>query len=127
MSITNFNKSTFIFQAGEDFEYRKLEELFNENGKDRKYRVRGLYINTKSQFGDSPVAITDNEYVNLPKHLLNSVKEIIERDDLVDDINNLKVGFEIYQYMQPKYNRICYSIRWVELEPETVETDILPF
>ena len=118
MSITRFNKGVvkFTFKAGEDFKYRTLKELYKENGQDKVYKVKGLYINTKSKFGNAPVAVTDELYVNLPKHLLETIEDIRKDEKLVEDINNDLVGFTIYEYHNEDYNNKGYSINWVELE-----------
>ena len=117
MSITKFNKKavSFDFKAGEDFKYKSLKDLYVENGEDKIYKVNALYINTSGIYGEQPLAITDEEFVNLPKHLLGTVEEIRNNEELVNDINNGKVGFEIYEYNSKTYNRIAYSINWLEL------------
>lgn len=117
MSITKFNKKavSFNFKAGEDFIYKSLKDLYLENGKDKIYKVNALYINTSGIYGEQPLAITDDEFVNLPTHLLGTVEEIREDENLVNDINNGKVGFEIYEYNSKRYNRKAYSINWLEL------------
>ena len=116
MSITKFNNDNvrFDFEPSKDFEYKTLEELFKANGKNKVYLVKGVFINTKSVFGDSAVAVGEEYYINLPSHLISTVREIREDTKIVDDINNDKVGFIIYNYQQKKYNKSCYSINWVE-------------
>ena len=118
MSITKFNNGNvrFDFEPSKDFEYKKLEELFKANGKDKVYLVKGVFINTKSRYGDSAVAVGEEYYINLPQHLVSTVREIIEDNKIVDDINNDKVGFTIYSYQQEKYDITCYSINWVDMK-----------
>ena len=117
MSITKFNKKVakFDFKAGKDFEYKSLKELYSEYGKGTIYQVKALYINTSGIYGEQPLIVTDKEYVNIPTHLLETVKEIREDEDIVSDINNGNVGFEIYEYDSNRNNRKGYSINWVEL------------
>ena len=117
MTISKFNVSVpkFNFKAGDDFEYKSLKDLFLTNGGKEIYRIRALYINTKSVYGESPVAVCDNFYVNLPNHLLNVVKEIQADEKLVEDINNGISGFTIYEYHPKAYNRTCYSVNWIDL------------
>ena len=117
MSITKFNKKAvkFDFEPGKDFEYKSLKTLYSEYGKGVIYKVNALYINTSGMYGEQPLIVTDKEYVNLPTHLLETVKEIRDDEDMVNDINNGKVGFEIYEYDSNKNNRKGYSINWVEL------------
>lgn len=117
MSITRFNNENvkFDFEPSKNFEYKTLVELYKANKKDKVYEVKGLFINTKSKFGDSPVAVTEKFYVNLPSHMTNTVREIREDVGLIADINNGKIGFTIYEYEQKKYKKTCYSINWVDI------------
>ena len=117
MNILDFNKGVarFEFDGGKDFDYVKLEDLYIENGKNEVYRVNALYIND-SKFGEQPLAVTDTHNVNLPMHLLEDVKQIRNIEKIVDDINNGKVGFKIYQYANTKYNSVGYSMNWVEID-----------
>lgn len=117
MSVTRFNSDVakFVFEPAEDFEFKTLGELYKENGKDAVYTVRGAYINTKGMYGENPVIVCDDCYVSLPKHLTQTVKEIRADKQLVDDVNNGKVGFEIYEYVQKTYKKTCYSINWLDI------------
>lgn len=117
MSISRFNNEVvkFKFEPSKDFTFRKLEELYKENGKDEVYTVKGMFINTKSKYGNYPIVVCSEYYVLLPKHLVDVVKEIRQDKQLVKDINGDKVGFEIYEYVQPKYKRKCYSINWLDI------------
>ena len=102
MSISRFNNEVvkFEFEPSKDFTFRTLEELYKVNGKDEVYTVKGLFINTKGMYGDNPVIVCSEYYVSLPNHLVDAVEEIRRDKQLVDDINNDKVGFEIYEYVQ---------------------------
>ena len=99
-----------------NFEFESLVDLYNNNGADKVYSLRGLYINTKSQFGDSPVAATDKFFVDFPKHMLDVVKEILNDEEAVAFINEKGVGFQIYPYIQKKYKKQCYGINFVDLK-----------
>lgn len=118
MSITKFNNEVvkFDFEPSKNFEFKTLEELFQNGGVETVHLVKGMFINTKSRFGDSPILVGEESFINLPSHLLDIVREIRQDEKLVQDINDNKVGFTIYSYVQEKYNRTCYSINWVELD-----------
>ncbi len=131
MTITNFNETIayFTYDKEKKREYVKLEDLFNEHGKDKVYTVLGLYIN-EGKFGEQGSAVLDDVQVNLPKHLVPVIKEIRSNEKLVDDINAGKVGFEIYAYVPRNYNITAYSIRWVDIETEDfteVDGENIPF
>ena len=111
---TKFNKgSKFTFKTADDPQYVSLEVLYNEDP-EQIHDVKALYINTKSRFGDAPcVAIDPVIIVNLPSHLLETVKEMINNDECVDAINNNEVKFKIYSYKDKTFNKTCYSVEWL--------------
>lgn len=132
MSITRFNESIayFTYDKEKSRPYTNLETLYKKHGKDKVYKVLGLYIN-EGKFGEQGSAVLEDEQVNLPKHLNNVVKEIRSDEKLISDINAGLVGFSIYEYIPKNYNNIkAYSIRWVDIEPEDfteVDIDDVPF
>ena len=111
---TKFNKGNkFTFKPVDDAQYVSLEDLYNKNP-DQIHDVKALYINTKSKFGDAPcVAIDPVIIVNLPKHLLETVKEMINDNECVDAINNNEVKFKIYSYKDKTFNKTCYGVEWL--------------
>jgi len=131
MSITRFNESIayFTYDKEKSRPYTNLETLYKEHGKDKVYKVLGLYIN-EGKFGEQGSAVLEDVQVNLPKHLNNVVKEIRSDEKLISDINAGLVGFSIYEYIPKNYNIKAYSIRWVDIEPEDftqVDIDEIPF
>lgn len=131
MSITRFNTNEvyFTYDREKSRPYTNLETLYKEYGKDKVYKVLGLYIN-EGKFGEQGSAVLEDVQVNLPKHLVPVIKEIRADEELVSDINDGKVGFKIYQYISKRYNVKAYSIRWVDIEPvdfTEVDTDDMPF
>lgn len=120
MSILNkYNQgNTFNFQTPTDFEFKTLKELYKENGtkEENTLPLKSLFINTKSKFGDSPVAVTNKELVNLPGHLLENVRGMISDDEVVELVNKDHVGIEIYEYESAKWGT-NYSVRFVEQLP----------
>ena len=111
---TKFNKgSKFNFKTVDDPQHVSLEVLYNKNP-DQIHDVKALYINTKSRFGDAPcVAIDPVIIVNLPNHLLDTVKEMINDDECVAAINNNEVKFKIYSYKDRTFNKTCYGVEWL--------------
>lgn len=102
-------------------EYYTLEQLFKMNGEDTEflYEIKAVYENKHSSFGQSAVLVIDlngeNVYVNIPSHLALEAISMLSDNETIDDINNGKAGFKIYSYNAKKFNKICYSIRWVDL------------
>lgn len=117
-SASKFNKGNnrFDFKTPVDFNYTTLDVLYSENSDKFVYPVKALYLNKKSMYGAHPVIVTDKELVDIPKHLTDTVKEMIADDECVDAINKGKVGFTIYQYIDSKYKKTCYSVTWVDMK-----------
>lgn len=104
----------FAFEMTGEPVFKKLSELYSENGKDFMYTVRSIYINKKGKYGDSPVIVSDNFSVSLPTHLLGTVQDLLSQDIFYDMVNRGKVWFTIYEFESPTYNTKGYSINWVE-------------
>lgn len=103
----------FDYEMTDKHEYKKLEELFKEN-KEGFYIVRMFYTNKKSKFGENEVVVTDDYIINLPKHLTETVEQIIKDENYLKLIGECKFGFNIYEY---KYNegkkvKKAYSVNW---------------
>ena len=112
---TKFNKSEnkFTFRQGENVNYLSLEDLYNMS-ENKIYPVKALYINKKSMYGDAPcIVINEDTTVNLPKHLLDTVIDMINDEECVNAINNYEVKFKIYSYNDKAFNRTCYSVEWL--------------
>lgn len=118
MGFEKFNRgSGFNVGSTEGYEYRKLEEVYQELGSEIKIPIRALYVND-GKYGESAVAVTDGYFINLPKHVVSDVKEIINDSELVNTINEGRVFITIHEYFSSKYNTTGYGITWVEEESE---------
>lgn len=113
LNKANGNKK-FDFTQFEGAKYTSLKDLYEENGSEKVYMLKALYINTKGKYGDSPVALINGYNVNLPNHLLDTINLFIDSLDMVEAINNNEVGFTIYKYTDNKYGKECYSVTWVD-------------
>lgn len=118
-----FNKArVFNVELTGDEDYTNLETLFHDNGEDAAYRLRALYIGTKSLYDpETPLALIDELYVNLPQHQLGEVKAILADPAAIRAINDGTAGFKIVKYHQAKFNRDCYKAEWCSVEPEDVD------
>lgn len=103
--MTNINKiikkhqnvvANFEFPEKER-EFKKLEELHNEQPKAR-YTILAVFINTKGKFGDQGIFVTKDFQVNLPPHLLDLSQDLRQDEEVIEAINNRELAFEIYQY-----------------------------
>ena len=118
MSFAARHSKGAVFQCEtEGFTYKSLEELFKLFGDQMVYPIQGIYINHKSQFGDAPVAICEEYFVNLPAHMLEEALEILKTQEDIDDIKAGRVGFTIYQYDKEvgKKTKTCYGVKWCDI------------
>ena len=116
MGITKFNKSELVFKDNERFnDFKTLEELFTEHGKDTEYIVKGLY-SYESSYGQGCFIKSDGFNISLPTHLLDTINEVRTDNESIDQINDGKVFITIYSYTLPdKYpNKVFYSINFNE-------------
>ena len=97
--------------------YMNLGDLFEQFGEDHVYHLKGLFINPKGKFGSEPVAILENCLVNLPRHIVEAVQEMLDDDEVIKAIRADKVGFKIYSYTN-KYSKgkgkFC-GVEWLDL------------
>lgn len=118
MSFANkYNKGNIIFDIDiTDFQFIKLEDVFSKFDK-KPIKVDGLYINTKSDYGDHPVAINvDNGLlIDLPEHMTDTVNEILKDGESISLIKKGVVGLRAQKYISKKYKKTCYSAEWVDL------------
>lgn len=98
----------------EGFEYMTREKLYKE-APDNIYTLRGIYINKKGKFGDHPVAITDNCFIDFPDYMTEEVQEIFKSEEDIADIKAGKVGFTIQEFTDKNFGKLCYGISWEDL------------
>ena len=116
-----FNKGgalQFTNRLPENAPYMKLKQL--EAG--RVYKINGLYISTKGNYGETPIACLDDMGVYLPKHLLDTVNEMRKDEECVAAINAGRVGIKPYIYKSKK-GEDCFSVNWVDIKDDTPDDD----
>lgn len=117
MNITKFNKAELLFNDNEHYkEFKTLEQLFKENGKDWTYLVKGVYT-YRSAYGDGCFIKSDGFNISLPSHMVETVLNIREDEESVKEINEGKVGVNIYSYALPdRYpDKEFYGVNFIEL------------
>ena len=107
--------------------YFKLEDLAAQYAPDKRYIIDCMFINTKSQYGDAPVVgvaeVKEPYMVNLPKHLLNEVRDMISDVEAIEAIQLGRAGFTIRIYNPKGSNRNCYTVDWCDI----IQPGDLPF
>lgn len=104
----------------ENFEYFKLADLYEMNGDDELYTLKGLFVNRNKpekqlkEFGASPVGILEDKLINLPNHMLEEVEGILKDEEDIESIMNGEAVFKIREY--ESHSKTCYGIDWQEVE-----------
>lgn len=113
--LSKYNKGNkFDFKSPKESEWVKLADLVKQDGTGAIYPLKALYINTKGEYGDEPILVTDKFLVNAPSHLVGTVRDMINDDDVVKYINDDHVSFTIYKYEGKR--GVGYSVRWIDNE-----------
>ena len=117
MSFANkHNKGAIEWNVNtEGFSFVTREECYKA-GPDNVHKLFGLYINTKGKFGDHPVAICENAFIDFPDYMTEDIKAILQDPEDVAAIKAGKVGFKIEEFQDKKFKKTCYGIKWVDLE-----------
>ena len=116
--MDKYNKGGVRFNVDiEGFTFCQLKDLYSRLQKDEVVKIDGIYINTKGRFDAHPVAIvsTLSLLVDLPPHLTEDVKEMLQDDECVEAIRSGHVGFTIREYEQSTYKKTCYGIHWEDI------------
>lgn len=112
MSVAKYNKGLLFNVETKGFKFYKLKDIYQNDSV--KYYIKGLVI-FNTQYGDSANAILEDKFVNLPNHMVMTVREMLNDDELIQNIKADKVGFTIRQYEDVKHGAgKCYGITWFE-------------
>lgn len=110
--IGKYKKISFEYDRDIKRTYTNLGELY-EQDKNAKHLVEAIFINKQSKFGDSPIIVSNDKYINLPQHLTNICIDMLNDTELVKVINAKKLCFTIYKYSGR--NGEGYSVEWGEM------------
>ena len=93
----------------EGFEFKKISEFPLET----EMIVRGALISKGGKYGDSASVILDNCFMNIPKHLVDDVKDLLSNEDAIAQVEAGKLACSIYEY-QDSNDKTQRSIRWID-------------
>lgn len=111
--MSRFNHINIFDVDTKSFKWVNLETLFNTDP-DKTYTLLGLFTKG-SKFGKEPDAIIQGYKVNLPRHLLDTVEDMLDDNQVIEAIKAGKVGFKVYSYHSNTYNKDAYSVTWLDL------------
>ena len=111
--MSRFNHTNIFDVDTKNFKWVNLETLFNTDP-DKTYTLLGLFTKG-SKFGKEPDAIIQGFKVNLPRHLLDTVEDMLDDNQVIEAIKAGKVGFKVYSYHSNTYNKDAYSVTWLDL------------
>ena len=109
----NTAKAQFTFEPNENTPFIKPSELVQTNGIDTVYTLKGCYLNKKGLYGNEPVLITEDCFINAPAHIAEVVEQVVKDENSIKLVNLNKVGFQFYEY-ENKYGQ-QFGIEWVDL------------
>ena len=112
--MQRFNHNNIFDVETSGFKWVDLKTLYDTDP-EKQYKVLGLFTNNSGKFGTEPVAIVDGFLVNLPRHLLVPVQQMLDSDEIIQYIKDGHCGFKIYQYHSSRYNKDAFSIEWLDI------------
>lgn len=125
---TSYNKGSKFTTDISNLSFIKLEDAFKMaedakavSGYIKPFILTGMFINNKSKFGPRPFVSTPDFLVDLPSHMLDTVKEMLADEAVVDEINHGLVGFVVRTYFSNTYKKDCYSIKFVDLPTNIIK------
>ena len=115
LSVAKFNNNNVFGIDTTNYKYVDLNTLYDTDPT-AQHKVLGFFVNSKGRFGAEPNAILENNLIaNLPRHLLDTVNQMLDDNRYIEYIKEGHVGFTIYQYHTNKYNKDAYSVTWLDL------------
>lgn len=113
--ITKTFNANYVFDINFEKDFVSLKELRDSYEDDRTHLIHGIGINGKSKYGAHPFLETNNYLVDLPKHMLDTCKQILDDPEMVEEIKEGIVGFKIRTYIDNNFGKECCTIEFVDI------------
>lgn len=114
----NTGKRRFTYTVPEEYKgvYYSLKELFERDGENTKYKIRGFYISNSSEYGKAPVVVLTKGFVNIPKHKTEVFEEMLKDSEIIDLVNEGQAYFKIvtYTYKRNGKNNTGYTVDFID-------------
>lgn len=91
------------------FEFKKISEF----PLDTEIIVRGALISKGGKYGDSASLILDDCFMNIPKHLVDDVRELLADAEAIEQVESGLLAVSIYEY-EDANGAIQRSINWID-------------
>lgn len=115
MSIANkYNKPWFSFTGSDDFEYKKMIELYNKNP-NKLYKLKAFFINPKNKFGLTATIVTETEFINCNECTAETLSDMADNSEVIDACNNDKLGFKLIKKHSNKFNTDFCVVEFIDL------------
>lgn len=108
-----YNRKDVFNIDTKEYPFVKLSELYKKDGAEMVHPFNGCFI-VSTKLGESAVAIDAirKQLVNLPLHMVDIIREIINDTEAVDMIKSGGVGYQIREY--ESHGKKCYTIDFVD-------------
>lgn len=115
MLIANkYNKPQFLFTGNDDFEFKKMIDLYNENP-NKVYKLKAFFINPKNKYGLTATAVTETEFINCNKCTAEVLLDMQDDREVIDACNNDKLGFKLIKKHSNKFNTDFCVVEFIDL------------
>lgn len=113
MKIQQFNHTGINWGVEtDDFPYKKLADL----RKEKTYPLLGCFVTPDNGYGAGAVLITSDALINIPQRYVETIMQIRNDPECVEEIKSGKVGFHYVTFRNPKYKNEGYSLVFDELK-----------
>lgn len=113
--ITNTFNSNYAFNINFEKDFVTLKELRDSYEDGHIHPIHGIGINGKSKYGAHPFLEVKDYLVDLPKHMLDTCKQILNDHEMVQEIKDGTIGFIIRTYTDNKFGKECCTIEFVDI------------
>lgn len=111
MSVQKYNKGEKLFKIEtKDFPFKKLKDFKDGSVHD----VHAIYV-YETKYGTRASVAFDDCLVNLPMHMVDTARAMLNDEEVINDINAGKVAIKVRTFDDTKYNRgTCYTCDWID-------------
>ena len=115
MSIANkYNRAQFTFTGSDDFEYKKMIAVYNENP-NKVHKLKAFFINPKNKYGLTATIVTETEFINCNECTAKVLQDMESDKEVIDACNNNKLGFKLVKKHNEKYDADYCMVEFIDL------------